>query len=104
MAAQIGFLFSLDNSQFSDVCVLIGDKKICAHKIILSARSPVFAAMFAIGTNNIVNIVDADYDVFKAMVQFIYTGKSPANLASKAKELLVLADKVSKYEANCYYY
>ena len=65
---------------------------------ILSARSPVFRAMFEHEMEesklNRVEISDISPDVFKEMLNFLYTGKSP-NLNEMAADLLAAADKVN---------
>jgi speckle-type POZ protein len=64
----------------------------------LTARSPVFAAMFEHEMEerkqNRVAITDVDHEVLKEMLRFIYTGKAP-NLDKMADDLLAAADKVS---------
>jgi len=58
-----------------DVEFLVGEEAFGAHRSLLSARSPVFAAMFASGKNEAergqVKIGDADPATFQ---QFLYTG------------------------------
>ncbi|MEJ1282477.1 hypothetical protein NN561_013435 [Cricetulus griseus] len=67
-----------------------------AHKAILAARSPVFRAMFEHDMEESrkkhVDILDLEPQVFKAMMEFIYTGKAP-DLHSKADAVLAAADK-----------
>ncbi len=68
-----------------------------AHKAILAARSPVFAAMFEHEMEekkqNRVEITDMDHEVLREMLRFIYTGKA-TNLEKMHDELLAAADKV----------
>lgn len=97
LASQLGNL--LDTGLLSDVSLLLADgKQFNAHKAILAARSPVFGAMFEHEMeerkNGRVEILDVESDVFKEMLQFIYTGKS-SKLDQMAPELLAAADKVS---------
>lgn len=91
---DFGALF--ETQKFSDVTLSVGGKDLLVHKLILAARSPVFAAMFkhemAESKQNRVTIQDVDYDVLREMLMYIYTGKSP-NLESMAEDLLALADK-----------
>jgi len=67
-----------------------------AHKAVLAARSPVFAAMFEHEMEerkkNRVEITDVDVEVLREMLRFIYTGKSNA-LDKMADDLLAAADK-----------
>ncbi|GFR13960.1 speckle-type POZ protein-like B [Trichonephila clavata] len=83
---------------FSDVNLKCGDEIVPAHKSILSARSPVFAAMFRNkqmreAIENEVNIVDTDISVLKIMLSYMYTGKTGPLTFSFAMDLLVVADK-----------
>ena len=72
-------------------------KEFYAHKAILAARSPVFAAMFqhdlAEKKQNRVDITDMEPEVLREMLRFIYTGKAPA-LDKLDADLLAAADKV----------
>ena len=68
-------------------------------RFLFLARSPVFRAMFEHEMEeskfNRVEISDISPEVFKEMLNFLYTGKSP-NLSEMAAELLAAADKVLK--------
>lgn len=63
----------------------------------ISARSPVFAAMFEHEMEerkrNRVDITDVDHEVLREMLRFIYTDRAP-NLDKMADDLLAAADKV----------
>ena len=70
-----------------------------AHKAILAARSPVFAAMFEHGMAecraNRVNITDVEPDILAEVLRFIYTGRVIGlDNSVMAQELLAAADKV----------
>ncbi|XP_055324032.1 protein roadkill isoform X1 [Sitodiplosis mosellana] len=94
LSEDLGNLF--DNERFSDVTLAVGGREFQAHKAILAARSPVFAAMFEHEMEerkqNRVAISDVDHEVLKEMLRFIYTGKAP-NLEKMADDLLAAADK-----------
>lgn len=64
---------------------------------LLTARSPVFSAMFEHEMEerkqNRVAITDIEPDVMREMLTFIYTGRAP-NLSNMADELLSASDKV----------
>ena len=68
------FLTSTSNG---DVTFIVGGKEFQAHKAILSARSPVFAAMFQHDMKeaalNRVDVVEIEPDIFQALLRFIYT-------------------------------
>ncbi|XP_065204497.1 speckle-type POZ protein-like [Planococcus citri] len=84
------------NEELSDVKFRIKGKDIPAHKAILAARSPVFAAMLKHdmqeGLSNCIEITDIDQPVFEELLWYIYTGKAP-RLKELAAKLLVAADK-----------
>ncbi|XP_057334006.1 speckle-type POZ protein-like [Microplitis mediator] len=85
-----------DSKLKSDVVLIVGDKKIKAHKSILIARSPVLAAMFMHNTvenkNNEINIIDIKAEIIEKMIKFIYTDKVE-NIDDDAEYLLEAADK-----------
>ncbi|XP_049997577.1 speckle-type POZ protein-like [Alexandromys fortis] len=84
------------NSSFTDCCLVVAGQEFRAHKAILAARSPVFRAMFEHDTEesrkNRFEIHDLKPEVFKAMMDFIYTGKEPV-LHRIAGSVLAAADK-----------
>ena len=86
----------LETAALSDVTLAVGDKEFKAHKIILSARSAVFRAMFQHDTKehkeNRVQISDCNPDTVEEMLQFIYTGEAP-RLKEMTHSLFVIADK-----------
>ncbi|UYV69891.1 SPOPL [Cordylochernes scorpioides] len=91
---EVGSL--LESPKFSDVVLKAGGYTVQAHKNILAARSPVFAAMFEHdmkeNKENLVEIEDMEPEVLEEMVRFIYTEQSP-KLYSMAERLLPAADK-----------
>ena len=87
------------NGKYTDVEFSFEDNKITAHKCVLSARSPVFDAMFQHDfeekkTNSVV-IEDISYNTFLNMIKYIYTEVKPTMTYEETLELLVAADKVS---------
>ena len=92
---DIGAIFG--NEDFCDVKLTVNGKDFYAHKIMLSARSSVFAAMFkhemAEKIDNTINITDINHQVFEEVLRFIYTGKISSITDEIAAELLVAADK-----------
>ncbi len=67
-----------------------------AHKLILAARSPVFAAMFSNrtleNTTNIIDINDLHSNTIQSMLEYIYTGKVN-DIKKSTVELYRCADK-----------
>ncbi|KAL9890831.1 protein roadkill-like isoform 1-T3 [Glossina fuscipes fuscipes] len=94
LSKNLGNLFV--NEKCSDVALVVGENELKAHKLILSARSEVFAAMFEHEMEesklNRVVITDIHQEVLKEMLNFIYTGKV-FNLNKLAQGLLAAADK-----------
>ena len=84
------------NRSEADVCFVINGKEIKAHKMILSARSPVFAAMLKSGmkesVENRVEINDIAPDIFEALLRFVYTDRVDITQLD-AKDLLAAANK-----------
>lgn len=73
-------------------------EKIGAHKSILSARSPVFAAMFhhdmQESNTGQVTIDDIERNIFYQLLHFIYSGRTSVSLTeTTAQQLLAAADK-----------
>lgn len=87
---------AFSHKEFTEVQIQCGYKVFDCHQFMLSARSPVFRAMFQAEMkekrNKMVNVKDVDPDVFSEMLTFIYTGKYP-NPDNLARSLLASADK-----------
>lgn len=68
-----------DQKKDSDVTLKIDQDTIMANKSILSARSPVFAAMFENEMEEkqtgVVNITDCDLEAFNAFLLYLYSGE-----------------------------
>ncbi|XP_045023655.1 speckle-type POZ protein isoform X5 [Daphnia magna] len=96
------------NKSLSDVKLIVGGRTLHAHKIILSARSKVFTAMFEHETaeklSNKVDIRDIDPDVFHEVLGYMYTGRmSSGTLEKMAVGVLAVADKylLDQLKAEC---
>lgn len=92
----------LNEPRFADVSFqVVGDddrEPLLAHRNILSARSPVFKAMFEHemleNKRSRVDIEDVGYDVMKELLKYLYTAKLTGNLGlNMMAELLVAAEK-----------
>lgn len=93
---------SLRKSQtFCDVFLMVGDRRIPAHRIVLAASSPVFKASLTSELKrqkegevfDEVQVSDFDPDTIEEMLNFIYTGEVGITLTyKKALELILAAD------------
>ncbi|XP_065205262.1 speckle-type POZ protein-like [Planococcus citri] len=83
-----------------DLTLRVNNNNYTAHKDILSARSPIFAAIIQNKTKNndrdFIDIKDTDEEIVSEMLRYMYTGKCD-NLEKLADGLLGAADK---YELN----
>lgn len=86
----------LESGQLSDVSLWAGEEEFKAHRAVLSARSPVFAAMLRHDTQEArtgrVDVRDIEPDVLREVLRFVYTDSTP-HLEKMADRLLVVADK-----------
>ena len=86
----------LHTNYLSDIVVTVKGRKFDAHKLVLSTRSPVLAAMFQTNFSekqtNTLNIEDIEPDAFAEMMRFLYTDEVE-NLDGLATDLLAAADK-----------
>lgn len=86
-----------EHRKFSDVVLSVGGRNLRAHKVVLAARSPVFAAYFQSDTtdrqgNTLLVVDNTSYEVLREMLEYIYAGRSP-NIEKLAEDLLAAADK-----------
>ena len=92
-----GFADLLTSKMNADVVFKVQNTNIAAHKLILTARSPVFAAMFQHRMkekeSGEVDIADVTPAVFNKLLQFIYTADCPLEDSEEILELLMAADK-----------
>jgi len=81
------------NKQMTDVEILVGEESFAAHRFLLSARSPIFAAMFASGMKDVaqIRIDDVSPSTFHLFLQFLYIGTLPSS--AKKEKLYQVADK-----------
>ena len=82
----------------SDIKFIVQGKEIPAHSVILHGSSPVFDAMFehdmTEASNRSVTVEDTEPDVFRQLLQYLYTGDAPDLEEEDMAELLfVAADK-----------
>ncbi|CAD6192167.1 unnamed protein product [Caenorhabditis auriculariae] len=84
------------DGKHSDFTIIAGGREIPTHRIVIAARSPVFAAMLEPHTEEAqtgrVVLPDIDYEVMYELLMYMYTGRSP-HLASYGLEILAAADR-----------
>ena len=96
MSEHFGIQFG--NKNFSDVKIISGNEEFHCHRIVLSARSPVFEAMFRSdmieNNSEEVSIQDIDPEVVREILHFIYTGAPSTETVMEeiGKELLGAAE------------
>ncbi|GBN99372.1 hypothetical protein AVEN_145478-1 [Araneus ventricosus] len=87
----------LDDGTLFDVSLHIGSEVIRAHKNILSARSPVFRAMFTRDTteamSNTVVIEDLDVETVRGLLLFMYTDTLHDDQWESMKKVYLASDK-----------
>jgi len=89
---------AFNSGDFSDVTLMCGERNFPCHKIILSARSDVFKAMFSHentkeGQTNQVEITDTDPDTLEQLLKYIYSDKLDCDMPNLASSLMRAADK-----------
>ncbi|XP_047101143.1 ankyrin-1-like [Schistocerca piceifrons] len=96
----------LDGGEGALVTLVAGETRVAAHRAVLAAASPVFAAMFAHGMLEAscgqVSIDDVEGPVLRLLVAYTYTLQAP-QLPDTAAQLLSAADKygLSGLKAAC---
>lgn len=93
--------------EFSDISFVVEGRKISAHKAILSARCEHFRAMFHSGMRESVEceieISFTRFEIFSALLEYLYTEKVTSLTGNDAIELYTLADmyRVEDLKAIC---
>jgi len=94
------FESEFNNDKTADVQLIIEGKSIYAHKIILSARSNYFKAMFNSGMceseSSKITITDFKYSTIESLIKFLYYVKTEIN--DDLSELIELYRAADKYQ------
>src|SRR5690348_130077 len=68
-------LLMVNNPDYSDICFMVEDKKVHAHKAILAARSPLFRRLFDLNKAAKEQVIkDTTHQAFLGLVEYLYTG------------------------------
>lgn len=97
---QKDFSSMLDNSQYSDINLVCGDKQFNAHKCILATRSDVFRSMIKsirLNVSGCLVIKDTTPPIFEIFLKAIY-GCMDASFEENADKVVALADKYHCYD------
>lgn len=90
------------NEDCWDTVLLVQGKEFKVHKVILIARSPVFAAMFRHDTvekqTGKVTINDCDPDSFQLFLEYLYSGRLEDMSSNSALHLYSTSDKYNVQE------
>lgn len=88
--------------EFYDTTLYVKGKTFMAHRVILTARSPVFAAMFKHDTvenqTGVITISDCDPDSFQEFLKYVYCGELENISFRSALHLYKTADKYDVQE------
>ncbi|VAI92231.1 unnamed protein product [Triticum turgidum subsp. durum] len=100
---HLQFAQLLQSETGADVTFLVSGESFAAHKLILAARSPVFMAEFFGNMkekrSQSVEIEDMEAEVFKALLQFIYTDAVPEfRQQAEVDAEAVYTDSVPEFE------
>ncbi|XP_054719691.1 TD and POZ domain-containing protein 3-like [Uloborus diversus] len=91
-----------NKSRLSDVTLKLTKDEFQAHKVVLSARSKVFAAMFEHDTKenrtDTVDLVNMEVKTAQDMLRYMYCGKVRELSAEEALDLFVAADRYDLQE------
>lgn len=100
----------LESGEFSDVTLVVGQpeqnkKELKVHRFLLSAFSPVFAAMFSHtetkeALEKRVVIEDVSAEAMERLLRYIYIGKLEFDIKEKEKPLLEFMAAVDKYQVD----
>lgn len=93
---------SNNNRGMSDVTFQIDGRRLSANKFMLSARSPVFAAMFrsemSETTSSVILIEDVEFEVMRAILKYIYCGDIDEVIDENSLFVVKLFVAADKYE------
>lgn len=91
-------LNELNSDEFSDVTLMVENKPIHCHRVILAARSQFFSALYSHGfkesKEKVVELMDVEYNNILTLLTYIYSDDLPIPL-DQIPEILTLCDRFS---------
>lgn len=84
-------MYQDDDDFLSDVCLLVGDQKILAHKIVLAIHSDFFKFLFRNEETKEVKIEVCSYHTLTTIIHYFYTGKPELTL-DNVQDVLVASN------------
>ncbi|GBN41769.1 Protein roadkill [Araneus ventricosus] len=97
LCSDLGVLYNIFLPKVSDVVLTVGAVNFPAHKVVLAARSPVFARMFENDMiekkSGIVDIKDIDIAILNMMLTYMYSAKVETLNYDSAVKLYTAADR-----------
>jgi len=95
---KVPFKHLLDQPDFSDVTLKVGNREFRCHRVILANKSPVFRRMLTTdmmeARTGVVEIVDIEADTMEKLLEFVYSGE----VLDMGDQLFLLFDAADKYE------
>ncbi|KAG5670636.1 hypothetical protein PVAND_000884 [Polypedilum vanderplanki] len=85
----------MENEELKDITIKTELEEFKAHKFVLAARSPVFADIIKENVNaEYLNLLDISSDVFRVILDFIYTDELSENIDINLIELLIASERL----------
>lgn len=82
------------NEELSDITLKVGTEQVSSHKLVLSANSPYFRAMFSSSYSeseqNVVEMHEVSFPALESLIQYFYTSKLHISIAN-VQELLAIS-------------
>ncbi|KAG5670626.1 hypothetical protein PVAND_000874 [Polypedilum vanderplanki] len=86
---------AMNKENFKDFNVIVDKEQFHAHKLVLAARSPVFAEMIENNSDlESLNLVDISPDIFREVYNFMYTNEFPNPENVNLVHLLIASEKL----------
>lgn len=90
---SLNFTQFIDNKEFSDLKIVVGDRVVYAHKVIITRLSEYFRHMLAgnmrESVENCIEIKGVRYSVFKVLLKYLYTGEAEVGAGTEGQELSI---------------